>query len=98
MQHWKISQYFHIDVIIRHTVLYLPGCVCTLIVFFCLLCRCGLVALWMAAHLRRAAVDMDAVVQVALGRGFTARGEMFSGKEKEDRVYVCLYSTSHTYN
>ncbi|XP_051935246.1 UPF0692 protein C19orf54 homolog [Hippocampus zosterae] len=42
--------------------------------------QCGLVALWMAAHMLRAAVDMDAVVQVALGRGFTAQGEMFSAR------------------
>ncbi|CAM9313267.1 unnamed protein product [Lampetra planeri] len=40
---------------------------------------CGLVALWMAAHLRQRNVDMDAVVQTALSRGFTAQGEMFSG-------------------
>ncbi|XP_078480458.1 actin maturation protease [Lampetra planeri] len=40
--------------------------------------QCGLVALWMAAHLRQRNVDMDAVVQTALSRGFTAQGEMFS--------------------
>ncbi|XP_053278706.1 actin maturation protease isoform X4 [Pleuronectes platessa] len=42
--------------------------------------QCGLVALWMAAHLRqpRLSVDMEAVVQTALSRGYTAQGEMFS--------------------
>ncbi|XP_061538630.1 actin maturation protease [Phycodurus eques] len=42
--------------------------------------QCGLVALWMAAHLLQPSVDMDAVVQAALGRGFTAQGEMFSAR------------------
>ncbi|XP_077423010.1 actin maturation protease [Vanacampus margaritifer] len=42
--------------------------------------QCGLVALWMAAHLLQPAVDMHAVVQAALGRGFTAQGEMFSAR------------------
>lgn len=47
----------------------------------CVLSRCGLVALWMAAHLRRVplSVDMETVVQTALSRGYTAQGEMFSG-------------------
>lgn len=42
--------------------------------------QCGLVALWMAAHLRQPqlSVDMEAVVQTALSRGYTAQGEMFS--------------------
>ncbi|XP_031599887.1 UPF0692 protein C19orf54 homolog isoform X1 [Oreochromis aureus] len=42
--------------------------------------QCGLVALWMAAHLRqpRLSVDMETVVQTALSRGYTAQGEMFS--------------------
>ncbi|KAG7479725.1 hypothetical protein JOB18_033590 [Solea senegalensis] len=42
--------------------------------------QCGLVALWMAAHLRRPAlsVDMETVVQTARSRGYTAQGEMFS--------------------
>lgn len=42
--------------------------------------QCGLVALWMAAHLRRPplSVDMETVVQRALSRGYTAQGEMFS--------------------
>lgn len=50
-------------------------CVC------CVLSRCGLVALWMAAHLQRPpmSVDMETVVQTALSRGYTAQGEMFSG-------------------
>uniref|UniRef100_A0A3Q2NZV6 Actin maturation protease n=1 Tax=Fundulus heteroclitus TaxID=8078 RepID=A0A3Q2NZV6_FUNHE len=42
--------------------------------------QCGLVALWMAAHLRRPqlTVDMETVVQTAVRRGYTAQGEMFS--------------------
>ncbi|XP_054650462.1 actin maturation protease [Dunckerocampus dactyliophorus] len=41
--------------------------------------QCGLVALWMAAHLlQHTVVDMDAVVRTARSRGFTAQGEMFS--------------------
>ncbi|XP_022076916.2 UPF0692 protein C19orf54 homolog [Acanthochromis polyacanthus] len=44
--------------------------------------QCGLVALWMAAQLRQPqlSVDMDAVVQTALSRGYTAQGEMFSAE------------------
>ncbi|XP_023206876.1 UPF0692 protein C19orf54 homolog isoform X2 [Xiphophorus maculatus] len=51
----------------------------------CLLLRqreswCGLVALWMAAHLRQPqlSVTMETVVQTAVRRGCTAQGEMFS--------------------
>ncbi|XP_068174266.1 actin maturation protease isoform X2 [Antennarius striatus] len=42
--------------------------------------QCGLVALWMSAHLRQPplSVDMESVVQTALNRGYTAQGEMFS--------------------
>ncbi|XP_030600265.1 actin maturation protease [Archocentrus centrarchus] len=42
--------------------------------------QCGLVALWMAAHLRqpRLSIEMEMVVQTALSRGYTAQGEMFS--------------------
>ncbi|XP_071352542.1 actin maturation protease [Trachinotus anak] len=42
--------------------------------------QCGLVALWMAAHLRQPqlSIDMETVVQTALSRGYTAQGEMFS--------------------
>ncbi|XP_040901993.1 UPF0692 protein C19orf54 homolog [Toxotes jaculatrix] len=42
--------------------------------------QCGLVALWMAAHLRQPqlTIDMQTVVQTALSRGYTAQGEMFS--------------------
>ncbi|XP_069004276.1 actin maturation protease [Embiotoca jacksoni] len=42
--------------------------------------QCGLVALWMAAHLRqpKLSIDMETVVQTALSRGYTAQGEMFS--------------------
>ncbi|CAG6002455.1 unnamed protein product [Menidia menidia] len=42
--------------------------------------QCGLVALWMAAQLQRPepSVDMEAVVDTATSRGYTAQGEMFS--------------------
>ncbi|XP_053730094.1 UPF0692 protein C19orf54 homolog isoform X1 [Synchiropus splendidus] len=40
--------------------------------------QCGLVALWMAAQLGASKIDMAAVAQMALNRGFTAQGEMFS--------------------
>ncbi|XP_014865038.1 PREDICTED: UPF0692 protein C19orf54 homolog isoform X1 [Poecilia mexicana] len=42
--------------------------------------QCGLVALWMAAHLRQPqlSVAMETVVQTAVRRGYTAQGEMFS--------------------
>lgn len=42
--------------------------------------QCGLVALWMSAHLRQPQLrlDMETVVQTALSRGYTAQGEMFS--------------------
>ncbi|XP_041851837.1 UPF0692 protein C19orf54 homolog isoform X2 [Melanotaenia boesemani] len=42
--------------------------------------QCGLVALWMAAHLRQPqlSINMDAVVQTAMSKGYTAQGEMFS--------------------
>ncbi|MEQ2311032.1 hypothetical protein AMECASPLE_015460 [Ameca splendens] len=42
--------------------------------------QCGLVALWMAAHLRQPQLnlDMETVVQTAVRRGYTAQGEMFS--------------------
>ncbi|XP_017280235.1 UPF0692 protein C19orf54 homolog [Kryptolebias marmoratus] len=42
--------------------------------------QCGLVALWMAAHLQQPPppVDMETVVQTAVRRGYTAQGEMFS--------------------
>lgn len=45
--------------------------------------RCGLVALWMAAHLQhpQPSIEMETVVQTALNRGFTAQGEMFSGNQ-----------------
>ncbi|XP_037630625.1 UPF0692 protein C19orf54 homolog isoform X3 [Sebastes umbrosus] len=44
--------------------------------------QCGLVALWMSAHLRQPqlSVDMETVVQTALSRGYTAQGEMFSAE------------------
>ncbi|XP_075997046.1 actin maturation protease [Genypterus blacodes] len=45
--------------------------------------QCGLVALWMAAHLRQPPLcfDMESVVQTALSRGYTAQGEMFSARD-----------------
>ncbi|XP_054901399.1 actin maturation protease isoform X1 [Poeciliopsis prolifica] len=45
--------------------------------------QCGLVALWMAAHLRQPqlSVAMETVVQTAVRRGYTAQGEMFSARD-----------------
>ncbi|XP_075329480.1 actin maturation protease isoform X2 [Odontesthes bonariensis] len=42
--------------------------------------RCGLVALWMAAHLRQPplSLNMETVIQTATSRGYTTQGEMFS--------------------
>ncbi|XP_068567642.1 actin maturation protease [Cebidichthys violaceus] len=42
--------------------------------------QCGLVALWMSAHLRKPqlSIAMETIVQTALSRGYTAQGEMFS--------------------
>ncbi|XP_056621981.1 actin maturation protease [Triplophysa dalaica] len=42
--------------------------------------QCGLVALWMAAHLLQPPkiVSMDTVVQTAKDKGYSAQGEMFS--------------------
>lgn len=42
--------------------------------------QCGLVALWMAAHLRQPQlkIDMETVTQTAISRAYTAQGEMFS--------------------
>ena len=47
----------------------------------CLFCRCGLVALWMAAQLLQhpPVVSMERVVHTAIQRGYTAQGEVFSG-------------------
>ncbi|XP_077579039.1 actin maturation protease [Stigmatopora nigra] len=42
--------------------------------------QCGLVALWMAAHLLWPSIDMATIFQAALSRGFTAQGEMFSAR------------------
>ncbi|XP_010782033.1 actin maturation protease [Notothenia coriiceps] len=44
--------------------------------------QCGLVALWMSAHLRQPqlSIDLETVVQTALSRGYTAQGEMFSAE------------------
>ncbi|XP_056139112.1 actin maturation protease isoform X2 [Lampris incognitus] len=41
---------------------------------------CGLVALWMAAHLKQPelSINMETIVQTALSRGYTVQGEMFS--------------------
>lgn len=62
--------------VIKHDIIY-QGV--TMIVFFHLSLRCGLVALWMAAHLGQPQLSMETVVQTALSRGYTAQGEMFSG-------------------
>ncbi|XP_035647473.1 UPF0692 protein C19orf54 homolog [Oncorhynchus keta] len=45
--------------------------------------QCGLVALWMAGHLLQPplSVSMEAVVQTAMDRGYTAQGEMFSASD-----------------
>ncbi|KAM4697093.1 actin maturation protease isoform 2-T2 [Rhinophrynus dorsalis] len=42
--------------------------------------QCGLVALWMAGKLLNLTreVSLDAIVEVAISRGYTAQGEMFS--------------------
>ncbi|XP_056139110.1 actin maturation protease isoform X1 [Lampris incognitus] len=42
--------------------------------------QCGLVALWMAAHLKQPelSINMETIVQTALSRGYTVQGEMFS--------------------
>ncbi|KAM4627949.1 actin maturation protease [Polymixia lowei] len=42
--------------------------------------QCGLVALWMAAHLcqPQLSIDMETIFQTALNKGYTAQGEMFS--------------------
>ncbi|KAM6933029.1 actin maturation protease [Xenentodon cancila] len=42
--------------------------------------QCGLVALWMAAHLQdsQRSIDVETLVQTAQSRGYTAQGEMFS--------------------
>uniref|UniRef100_A0A3B4ALD2 Actin maturation protease n=1 Tax=Periophthalmus magnuspinnatus TaxID=409849 RepID=A0A3B4ALD2_9GOBI len=44
--------------------------------------QCGLVALWMAAHLRQPQlnIDMETVTQTALSKAYTAQGEMFSAQ------------------
>nr|XP_015196425.1 PREDICTED: UPF0692 protein C19orf54 homolog [Lepisosteus oculatus] len=44
--------------------------------------QCGLVALWMAGHLlqRPTPLPLEQIVARALGRGYTAQGEMFSGE------------------
>ncbi|KAJ0063800.1 hypothetical protein NL108_006763 [Boleophthalmus pectinirostris] len=44
--------------------------------------QCGLVALWMAAHLRQPQLNLDieTVTQTALSKGYTAQGELFSAQ------------------
>lgn len=44
--------------------------------------RCGLVALWMAGTLLAppSGVPLERLVQMAMERGYTAQGEMFSGE------------------
>ncbi|XP_077174799.1 actin maturation protease isoform X2 [Paroedura picta] len=56
--------------------------------------RCGLVALWMAGALLHPpkAVTLEEVVQVALERGYTAQGEMFSAADMArlaEEVFSC---------
>ncbi|KAM9480625.1 actin maturation protease [Clarias gariepinus] len=45
--------------------------------------KCGLVALWMAAHLVNPAlpISMENIMQVAVNKGYTAQGEMFSASD-----------------
>ncbi|XP_061072744.1 actin maturation protease isoform X2 [Conger conger] len=45
--------------------------------------QCGLVALWMAAHLLQhpLAMTMESVVHTAMQRGYTAQGEVFSARD-----------------
>nr|XP_028597806.1 UPF0692 protein C19orf54 homolog isoform X2 [Podarcis muralis] len=56
--------------------------------------RCGLVALWMAGALLSPpkAVSLETIVQVALERGYTAQGEMFSAADMSklaEEVFPC---------
>ncbi|XP_063168546.1 actin maturation protease isoform X2 [Candoia aspera] len=56
--------------------------------------RCGLVALWMAgAHLSLPSdVPLERIMQVALERGYTAQGEMFSAADMAklaEEVFPC---------
>lgn len=56
--------------------------------------QCGLVALWMASHLRQPSlnVSMETLVQTAVDRGYTAQGEMFSARDMAllaEEVCVC---------
>ncbi|KAL8220014.1 UNVERIFIED_CONTAM: hypothetical protein K2H54_037702 [Gekko kuhli] len=56
--------------------------------------QCGLVALWMAGALLNPpkAVSLEEVVQVALERGYTAQGEMFSAADVgrlAEEVFPC---------
>ncbi|KAF5905481.1 UPF0692 protein C19orf54 isoform X1, partial [Clarias magur] len=45
--------------------------------------KCGLVALWMAAHLVKPAppISMENIMHVAVNKGYTAQGEMFSASD-----------------
>ncbi|XP_026783395.1 UPF0692 protein C19orf54 homolog isoform X2 [Pangasianodon hypophthalmus] len=45
--------------------------------------KCGLVALWMAAHLVKPAmtISMENIMQMAVNKGYTAQGEMFSASD-----------------
>lgn len=44
--------------------------------------RCGLVALWMAGTLLAppSGIPLERLVEMAMERGYTAQGEMFSGE------------------
>nr|XP_033811210.1 UPF0692 protein C19orf54 homolog [Geotrypetes seraphini] len=56
--------------------------------------QCGLVALWMAGPLLqfKASISIEEIVQVALERGYTAQGEMFSATHMAclaEEVFCC---------
>lgn len=47
-------------------------------------------ALWMAAHLVKPSmtISMENIMQMAVNKGYTAQGEMFSGTQKRTTVSV----------
>lgn len=66
--------------------------------------RCGLVALWMAAHLVKPSmtISMENIMQMAVNKGYTAQGEMFSGTQlrlcrtQHKSVFLCLNAKLHS--
>lgn len=76
--------------------------------------RCGLVALWMAAHLVTpvTTISMENIMQMAVNKGYTAQGEMFSGiqsvitvrkeplsvQNQHKSVFLCLNAKLHSYD